>query len=298
MKVAATIKLTGVSYPHHIGLSPDGTRLVVAVPGENLSGGHQGGHGAAAAGALILLEASTGRTLATRRLPVSNHNGAFSRDGSAIWTAQMGMPGVVLVLDPLTLETTKEIPVGAMPAEVTLSSDGRYVFAANGQSDDVSVIDAGSKVVVKTIAVGDNPVGAWPGANNVMYVDNEAGKTITAIDAVSLAVTQTFELNFMPGMAALAPGKDEIWVTNVEGGSITFWSVATATRTGEVTTGAGAHGIVFSASGSHAFVTNQDANTLSVLDVSKRQVVATVELDGKPNGLVFRSDSGLQGEPR
>lgn len=291
LATVATIKLRNVHYPHHINVSPDGARVVIAVPGEDLSGGHGGhdGHGEATMGALLVLAADTGKKLAARHLPAPNHNGVFSPDGSAIWTGQMGEPGKVLALDPETLETRQEVAVGSMPAEVTVSADGRYLFVANGGSDDVSVIDLSSRDVVKTIAVGDNPVGAWPGADNVMYVDNESGETISAIDVATLAVTRTFELGFMPGMATLSPAKDELWVTDAEGGSVTFWSLDDGTKTGEVPTGAGAHAVVFAPDGARAFVTNQQDDSLSVVDVAARSVIKTLPIDGQPNGLVFRS---------
>lgn len=293
LTLAATIRLTGVAHPHHINLSPDGARMLVADPAIDLGEGH-GGHDndANATGALLLLDARTGETLAARRLPASNHNGLFSADGAAIWTTQTGDPGTLLMLDPQTLATRAEIPVGAMPQEVTRSADGRYLFVANALSDDVTVVDPDTGSVVATIAVGYNPVGAWPGADNVMYVDNELEGTISAIDVASLAVVQTIELGFTPAMAALAPAGDELWVTDAEHGAITFWSLDTGMATGAVPTGAGAHGITFAPDGQTAFVTNQHANSLSVIDVATRTVTRTLMMEGEPNGLVFRPDLG------
>ena len=285
--VMATIRLTGVGHPHHINLSADATQMLVADPGEDLSAGH-GGHTGGARGALLLLDARTGETLAARRLPAANHNGLFAPDGTAVWTAQMGDPGTLLMLDPRTLATRAELPVGSMPAEVTASADGRYLFVANGGSDDVTVIDPQTRSVVTTIAVGYGPVGAWPGADNVMYVDNEQEGSISAIDVATLAVVRTFELGFMPGMAALAPAGDELWVTDAEHGAITFWSLATGEITGAVPTGAGAHAIAFTPDGQTAFITDQQANSLSVLDVPTRKLAATLTMDGEPNGLVLR----------
>lgn len=290
LEVARTIELLNVAYPHHVYMSPDGKRLVVAVPGEDLAGGHGGGHVGAQGGALLVLDARTGTTLAARRLPKMNHNGIFSPDGASVWTAQMGEPGSVLVLDAATLEIQAEIVVGNMPREVTLSADQRDFFVANGMSDDVSVIDAADRVVVATIAVGDGPVGAWTGHNNRMYVDNEAGQTVTVIDVETLAPVETIELGFMPGMAVLAPAGDELWVTDADRGAVTFWSL-TGEKTGDLATGANAHAISFSGDGQRAFVTNQGADTVSVIDVPSKGLVDTVEVGQAPNGLLFRAAS-------
>ena len=56
-----------------------------------------------------------------------------------------------------------------------------------------------------------------------------------------------------------------------------------------IRTGDGAHGITFSDSGNHAYVTNQMADSLTVIRVDDRAVDRTIGVGMKPNGLVFRS---------
>jgi YVTN family beta-propeller protein len=295
-ELVGTIQLEHAEYPHHVYLSEDGRRLLVAVPGTDLSeghgsddGGHGGGHGGEDAGehAIMILDSRDGATLVARQLEEMNHNAIFSPDGQEVWTSQMSSPGSVLVLDASTLETKTTIAVGDAPAEVTFSLDGSHAFVANTGSDSVSVIDTGTKRVVDTIQVGDTPVGAWPGSDGVMYVDNEAAKSLTAIDATTLDVVRTYELGFTPAMATVSPA-GELWVTDTDGGKVVIYSVAEATVLGEVTTGAGAHAIAFSDDGQTAYVTNQAAGSVSVINVAGRAVVATIEVGSKPNGIVFR----------
>jgi YVTN family beta-propeller protein len=288
-EVAGTIAIKNVTFPHHVNLSPDNMSLAVAVPGSDLSGGHSPGGdggmtmggmamGGTTMGAILRIDALTGETKAARRLDGPNHNGIFSSDGREIWTSQMTMTGMVLVLDASNLSTKQTIPVGDMPAEVTFSRDGKYAFVANGMSNDVSVIDVATKAVAKTIAVGANPVGAWSGSDGVMYVDNETAKSLTAINATSLEVVRTFNLGFTPGMAATAPNGD-LWVTDATGGKVVFYSTTAGTKLGELATAAGAHAIAFSADGETAYVSNQGAASVSVI------------VGPKPNGMVFRSRS-------
>jgi YVTN family beta-propeller protein len=74
-----------------------------------------------------------------------------------------GRGGTVAVLDmkeaPQTVKLIKEIPVGARPWGIALSSDGRYLYTANGPSNDVTVVDTTSMSAVKRIPVGDSPWG-------------------------------------------------------------------------------------------------------------------------------------------
>ena len=138
--VLGTIALQNVSYPHHINLSPDRSKLLVGVPGMDFSMGHNGGM-AGMQGAVMVLDATTGATVAARQLDAMNHNAIFSPDGTEVWTALMSDPGSVLVLDPKTLATKQTIGVGSMPAEVTFSKDGKLAFVANGMSNNVTIID-------------------------------------------------------------------------------------------------------------------------------------------------------------
>lgn len=286
--VHGTIELKGVVYPHHISLSPDRSRLALAIPGMDLSAGHDSAHGTSGMkGTVMLLDATTGETKAARALDAMNHNAIFSPDGKEIWTSQMSMPGTVLVLDSSSLATQKSVAVGDMPAEVTFSEDGKLAFVANGMGNSVTVVDAATKDVVKTIPVGEEPVGAWTGNDGMMYVDNEKGQSISAIDVATLTVTRTYELGFMPGMAATAPS-GELWVTDTSG-KVVFFAVGSTTKTGELATGAGAHAIAFSGDGKNAFISNQTAGTLSVVDSAAHTLMTTVAVGKLPNGLVFRS---------
>ncbi len=288
-EVAETIVLKNASSPHHINTSADRAAIVVAAPGVDLSGGHGGGgHGSGdTRGAVLRLDALTGETKAARRLDAPNHNGIFSPDGKEIWTSQMQRPGRVLVLDASTLATLQTVPVGDMPAEVTFSQDGKFAFVANAMSNDVTVIDVATKGISKTIPVGANPVGAWTGSDGVMYVDNEAGKSLTAIDAASLDTLRTYNLGFTPGMAATAPN-GELWVTDSDNGNVTFYSTAAGAKLGVLPTGAGAHAIAFSGDGRTAYVSNQTAGTVSVIDIATRAVTKAIGVGTRPNGMVFR----------
>lgn len=285
-RLADTIELTNVAWPHHIYLSADGRRLSLAVPGMDLSGGHGGG-GMPVMGAVMLLDGRTGATVRARRLPMMNHNATFSPNQQEIWTSQMAMeaPGSVLVLDANSLETRQEIPVGMMPAEVTFPPRGGFGYVANTGSNTVSVVDPRTRTVVESIPVGHGPVGAWQANNGFAYVDNEHAMTVSAIDRRSNTVRYTVDLGFMPGMAQLGPD-GLLWVTDSTNGQVVLFHGTR--RVGAIATGDGAHAIAFSGNGRWGYITNQHADTVSVIDVWHHRVVKTIGVGHKPNGMVWR----------
>lgn len=283
-----TIQINDAAFPHHIYMSADRSETFVAVPGIDLSEGHEGTGGEHHEMSWVLrLDAATGAVLAVAMLDEMNHNAIPSPDGQTVWTSQMAEPGKVLFLDAASLEVTGEVAVEDMPAEVTFADDGSRAFVANGGSDTVSVVDTSTRQVTATIAVGDNPVGAWPGADGRLYVDNEAGQSITAIDPVLTQAAQTYELGFTPAFVTTVG--EELWVTDTDAGRVVFFDRASGEETGALSTGRGAHAIALSEDGSRAWITNQLDDTVSVVDTATREVAATVAVGAKPNGISFRA---------
>ncbi len=279
-----------VMWPHHIYLSPDGTKLGVGVPGMDLSAGHTGGS-ASMKGRVLVLDAQKGLLTTNQQTPVMNHNAVFSPDGSEIWTSQMDDSGKVLVYNAATMVLKNTIAVGKEPAEVTMSSNGLYAFVANGMSNTVSVIKVSDKSVAKTIAVGDDPVGAWPGTDGRMYVDNEKGQSISVIDVGTLSVVETVKLGFTPGYAAYNPISNELWVSQAGTGTkvVIFERMNGGwMKHAEVATGLDAHAIAFTKDGRTAYVTNQGAATVSVVNVPTRTKLNDIAVGKKPNGIVLK----------
>lgn len=281
-----------IQWPHHIYLSPDGTRLSLGVPGTDLSGGHAGSM-AGMKGRIVLIDSRTGTILVNQETPGMNHNAAFAPNGSEIWTVEMAEAGKALVYDAKTLTFKQSIVVGAEPAEVTFSPDGQYAFVANGHGNSITVIRVSDKSVVKTIPVGEDPVGAWPGGDGKMYVDNEKGQSISVIDIATLTVDQTVKLGFTPGYAAFHRTRNELWVSQAASGDkvAIFTKLAGGwQKAAEIPTGLDAHAIVFTPDGKTAYVTNQGAGTVSVIDTESRLKRKDIAVGKKPNGIVLKAN--------
>jgi YVTN family beta-propeller protein len=291
--VAGTIRFHAVEYPHHIYLSADRSKMLVAVPGSDLSAGHDStshSHSGAAAGgspgAVLMLEGTTGRLIVARRTDAMNHNAIYAPNGAEVWTTQHD--GRLLVLDGTTLETRQTIAVGAQPSEVTFSSDGRNAFVADTGSATISIIDPTTKRQVKLIPVGADPVGAWQGSNGIAYVDNERDGTISAIDTQKLEVVATWRLGFTPGMVAFGPDGN-VWVADPYNARVVVRHATEDRVLGSAPAGQGAHGIVFSKDGKRAYVSDQDADTVSVIDVATLKKTKAIPVGHKPNGMVARA---------
>ena len=285
-----TISLNGAIFPHHIYLNPAKTKFAVAITSKDLSAGHNG-HGGSAPGQKIqIIDVVTGnidKEIGVSQLP---HNSIYNTLGTELWIPQGdSVLGTVMVYKTSDWTLQNTINVGKLPSEVTFSNDGSKAYVANTKDGTVSVIDPITKTVLQTITTGINPVGAWPAGNGKMYADNEGSQTVTEIDVLSNAITATINLGFTPGYVAFNTSNSELWISDATNGKVVYYSLISNVWVlqGNITTGANAHAITFSADNSKAYVTNQDANTVSIINVLTHSVTSTVNVGSKPNGIVL-----------
>ena len=64
-----------------------------------------------------------------------------------------------MAIDTATYEVVASVEVGERPWGIDLTKDGRYLYTANGPSNDVSVVDTETMTVVATVPVGERPWG-------------------------------------------------------------------------------------------------------------------------------------------
>lgn len=289
--VKETIELNGATFPHHIYLSPDKTTIAVAITSTDLSGGHGGHSGGTGGYKILIIDAVKGIVRHEIALPKLPHNAVYSPNGEEIWVSQSDeIQSTVNVYKNTDYSLLTAIAVGKGLSEITFSVDGSKAFAANTKDSSVSVINTATKVIEKTIAVGKDPVGAWPGMNGYMYVDNETDKTVTEIRVADLSKTDTISLGFKPGYVAFYHQADELWVSDATNGKVVYYTLQNSNwvKVGEIITGADTHAIAFNLDGSKAYVTNQGAGTVSVINPTTHLVTKTITVGSKPNGLVFK----------
>ncbi len=280
----------GGTFPHHIYMNSDKSLFAVAFTNLDLSGGHAGAHGSGKYFVQVF-NTVTGEHETNIFLKSLPHNAIFSPDGNELWIGQANDDkSFVYIYDTKKWKLRNEIEVGAGLGETTFSSDGTKAYASNTGSGTVSVIDVSSKTVVETVSVGTDPVGAWSASNGKMYVDNETSQTVTEIDVASNAINSTISLGFKPGYVAYNSILNELWVSDATNGRVAYFSKSAGiwTLQNTISTGADAHAIAFSANNSLAYVTNQGANTVSIINTSTHTFLQTISVGEKPNGIALK----------
>jgi YVTN family beta-propeller protein len=153
LQVIGEVSAPNVDKPHGVQITPDGRELWVT---GNLSDN------------IMVVDLTD---LSTRLIQLNNqppgeggvllpYQTAMTSDNRKVYvTTQRG--NTVVLVDRLTYEVTKSIPVGLNPLIPSITPDSRFVLVPNRNTNDISVIDTQVDSVVRTIAdVGPQPHGS------------------------------------------------------------------------------------------------------------------------------------------
>jgi YVTN family beta-propeller protein len=193
---------------------------------------------------------------------------AVSPDGLRVYVAGYNNPGTVSFIDrdPTSAgfnTVTDTIAVGTAPGSVVFTPDGTTAYASNQGTDDVSVIDTGTKAIkqvggvpVPNIAVGDTPGGmAVSPDGTTLYVTNWDDADVSVIDTATNATKQV-------GGVAVP----------------------------DIAVGNGASAVAVSPDGLLIYVTAFSSDDIRVIDTSSYAVTKTISLGDGPRSVSISPD--------
>jgi len=113
---------------------------------------------------------------------------AFAPNGD-VWFHEDG-DGSVTVANSKTDEVTKVIQTGGKGAgRMAVSSDGRYAASTHSTSEDVAIIDGGSKTILATVKIGKGPgFPIFSPDNTKLYVMLSAMGDVAVVDLKTMSV--------------------------------------------------------------------------------------------------------------
>lgn len=290
--VTETISLNGASFPHHIYMNPAKTKLAVAVTGTDLSV-KQSTHGSLTSGyKILIIDAVTGAIDKEISLPKMAHNAVFSPNGLELWVGQSDtLESAVVVFRVSDWQPTDTVLVGDYVSEITFTADGSLAMATCTGADWINMIYADTKLIqCATYTLGRHPIGTWKGTVDYSYTNNEQAESISEIDIANDSTRSVTPCGFNPGYVAYKTLNDELWVSDATNGRVVIFtnSGGTWTPMHTITTGANAHAITFNTDESLAYVSNQDAGTISVINTATHTKTKDITVGQKPNGIVLK----------
>lgn len=150
-----------------------------------------------------VVDSETGKTMGAITGLKGTHGVALDDDDKFGYISD-GAANQVVVFDRGTLETVASIPVGTNPDGIVFEPVTRKVWAFNGKSHNVSVIDTSTRKVTATVALPGKP--EFPQADGAGHVfDNIEDKNeIVRLDARDPKITATWPLAGLESPSGMA----------------------------------------------------------------------------------------------
>jgi YVTN family beta-propeller protein len=194
------------------------------------------------------------------------------------------------VVNPLTLQEVKTIPVGFAPHEVAVSLDGRFAYVTNygtGErpGNSLTVVDLGNYEAVGTLSVAPNtrPHGVAVALDGTLWVTTEGSGHVVQLDPVSGEILQAVATGqSVTHQVALAPEAGRVITANIGSGTATIIDPQTEAVVTHVATGEGAEGLTVHPDGMRAFVTNRAAGTLVEVDLVTNAITRSMDVGAFP----------------
>jgi YVTN family beta-propeller protein len=196
-------------YPADLAPTPDGTRLVVAD---------------AVADAATVVDLATN---ATQTVPVGHapYGVAVSADGKSAYVSNQGASTVsVLDLTGTAPVVRATVTVGVHPNRELLDRRRDLLYVADGDSDQISVLDTATNAVVRTFGlapyegaqIGSNPDALTLSADGeTLYVANSGNNDVAVVATRTGKVRGLIPTGWYPSSVSIVDGR--LLVTNAKG---------------------------------------------------------------------------------
>ncbi len=215
-----------------------------------------------------VLDTGTGKVVGSIAGLGGTHGIALDADGRFGYISD-GRANAVVVFDRKTLAKVTSIPAGINPDGITYEPVTKTVWAFNGRSQNVTVIDTASRSVVATIALPGKPEFPQPDGKGHVFDNIEDKNVVVALDARSKTLTGTWPLTGCdsPSGMAIDPAHHRLFSV-CDGKKMAVVDTDSGKQIGTASIGDGPDAAGYDAKAQLAFSSNGQSGTLSVVDAA------------------------------
>jgi YVTN family beta-propeller protein len=212
-----------------------------------------------------------------------------------------GAANAVVRVDPAAPTVVTTIPVGARPNMAAVGPGGHYLYVANHDDDNLSIIDTTSDSVVGTVTVNPGPYGIVADAvRRRLYVGSDGGQgqvppSISIVDTSTDTMIGSIPLDTKITDIAISPDGSRLYLTVPEDNKL----LAIDTLTLSVLSlqpgrgpGTGPVGVAVAPDGKRVYVTIWGDNALAIVDLPDHTISKTVRVGNGPRGIAVAPDGG------
>ncbi|MCX7944303.1 MAG: beta-propeller fold lactonase family protein [Deltaproteobacteria bacterium] len=148
----------------------------------------------------------------------------LSKDESRLYVSNWG-DNTVSVVDLNLMSVIANINVGKNPEGIVMSPDGRFIYVANSDTDDISVIDTSKNQVTDVIKLNPEgvPYGTSPTTMDItkdgryIFVAEALLNSVSIIDTTNNQVLGRIPVGFYPVRVVVSNDNKRIFVLNAKG---------------------------------------------------------------------------------
>jgi YVTN family beta-propeller protein len=282
--------------PRGIVISPDRTRLYVALTGSAAAGpgvdesklpppDHR-------YDGIGVIDLKSQRLIHTYPSGIDPETFALSHDGKILYVSNEDS-GQLSALDVTKGSLRVTVPVGTEPEGVAVSADDRIVYVACETSNAVYVVDAPSMKVLARIPTQKRPRAIYLARRaHRGYATDEFGAALTVFDTTDYKVVRTIDLGdpkvVRPMGIASADAGRRLYVTTGRFGAL----LEVDPESGRIVrsidkVGERPWGVALSPDGETAYTANGPSGDVSIVDLKSGHVQTRVKVGGSPWGAVL-----------
>jgi YVTN family beta-propeller protein len=281
--------------PRGIQVSPDHTRVYVALSGSPIGGPNVDesklpppDHRYDGIGVVDL---KAQRLLTTYQSGADPEAFALSHDGSTLYVSNEDS-GQLSAIDLRAGQLKTTIAVGSEPEGVAVSHDDRIVYVTCETSNNVYAVDARAMKVLAQIPTQKRPRALFLAMQeHEGYVTDEFGAALTVFSTENYQLLRTLSLGdpkVVRPMGIASTDGHMLYVTTGRYGAL----LEVDSRSGKVVrsidkVGVRPWGIALSSDGSRAYTANGPGADVSIVDLNSGKVEARVATGGSPWGVVL-----------
>lgn len=234
---------------------------------------------------------------------------AFSPDGTTAWVSNYAMYGpnfspegedacvsgdgisnsYLYEIDTSSYEIERVVEVGAVPKYVAVTPDGAQVLVTNWCTMDLTVVDAATAKVTKTIPLdGRHPRGiaVTPDSKTAFVAIMGSDRTVE-VDLAKGEVAPFVETGRNPRHLVMSPDGAYLYVTNSGSDTVTKVDARSGQVVKEVAVGRDPRSMAISPDGQALYVVDYGSASVTKIRAAEMSVVQTESTDQVPIGITY-----------
>jgi YVTN family beta-propeller protein len=198
--------------------------------------------------------------------------------------------GTVSVLDGATDAVLATVPVGDLPYSIAANSVTNKVYVTHTYSGETSILDGVTNTITNA-RTGSMDLVALSETTNTVFLLGYEGGGIALLDGASLAMQKRQAGKHAWGMI-FDDGTGKLFVPRLGMGSVAVFD-RNSTEPRILPAGHTPCALAVNASTNMAYIVNYEGNNLSVVDIARSRIVATVPVGERPQAVAFDAKLNL-----